>query len=91
MRVDLVSAGASAVLTVSDDGIGIPPAAQARLFEPFYRASNAGARTTGFGLGLYVVHEIVEAHAGTITVTSAEGQGSTFRVTLPLDPSAAPA
>lgn len=75
----------AAVLEVQDQGIGIPPDTQARLFEPYFRAEGADAQAHGFGLGLYIVNEIVTRHGGTIEVTSVEGQGSTFRVTLPLD------
>jgi signal transduction histidine kinase len=51
---------------------------------PFYRAANVGAQVSGFGIGLYVVAEIIRRHAGQITVASQEGLGSTFRVSLPL-------
>jgi signal transduction histidine kinase len=73
-----------ASLEITDQGIGIPQEAQAHLFEPFFRAGNVGSRTSGFGMGLYIVHEIVVRHGGRIAVSSIEGQGSTFRVTLPL-------
>lgn len=77
--------GALACLAVSDQGIGIPPEAQARLFERYYRAENAERdKVSGTGIGLYVVKEIVQAHDGTVEVCSSEGQGSTFRVRLPL-------
>ncbi|GAB4409043.1 MAG: hypothetical protein Kow00106_02400 [Anaerolineae bacterium] len=71
------------ILRVRDQGIGIPAADQARLFEPFFRASNAG-NIRGNGLGLTIVRQAVEALGGSIAVESAEGQGSTFTVTLPL-------
>lgn len=71
-------------LEVTDQGIGIPEEAQAHLFEPFFRAGNVGSRTSGFGIGLYIVREIVVRHGGRIAVASSEGQGSTFRVLLPL-------
>jgi PAS domain S-box-containing protein len=71
-------------IRVSDPGIGVPQAAQARLWEPFYRAGNVGAYSSGFGIGLYLAHEIVTRHNGTIAVESEEGEGSTFVVTLPL-------
>ncbi len=74
-----------AVLAVSDQGIGIPHEAYSQLFQRFYRAGNsADSVISGMGLGLYVVKEIVERHAGAIEVVSAEGQGSTFTVRLPL-------
>jgi two-component system phosphate regulon sensor histidine kinase PhoR len=72
-------------LSVRDRGIGIPEAEQHRLFEPFYRASNASVRNyPGVGLGLHITRELVERHGGRIWVESAEGQGSTFHVELPL-------
>ncbi|HEY0737470.1 MAG TPA: ATP-binding protein, partial [Herpetosiphonaceae bacterium] len=76
----------AAILEVSDQGLGIPVEDQARLFEPFYRASNGSRQASGFGVGLYIVHEIVQRHGGRVEVESTEGQGSTFRVTLPVLP-----
>jgi PAS domain S-box-containing protein len=72
-------------LSVSDQGIGIPEAAQADLFQQFYRATNVEAQQIqGMGIGLYVVKEIVALHDGEITVQSREGEGSTFTISLPL-------
>jgi signal transduction histidine kinase len=76
---------AKAVLTVSDQGIGIPEAARARLFERFYRASNLDPDCMrGTGIGLSIVGEIVALHGGVVEVDSTEGRGSTFSVRLPL-------
>jgi signal transduction histidine kinase len=70
---------------VRDHGIGIPAAAQAQLFQQFYRAPNAVSRQiSGMGIGLYVVKELAERHGGAITVESAEGEGSNFTLLLPL-------
>jgi two-component system CheB/CheR fusion protein len=66
-------------LHVQDTGMGIPAAQRARIFEPLYTTKPGGT-----GLGLYIVHEIVAAHAGHVTVESREGQGTTFTLTLPL-------
>jgi PAS domain S-box-containing protein len=73
-----------AELVVHNEGPPIPDEARARLFAPFVRGGGAKA-TSGrsVGLGLYIAQRIVEAHGGTIGVTSAEGEGTTFRVTLP--------
>lgn len=74
-----------AVVSVSDQGLGIPEAAQARLFQRFFRAGNASdSQISGFGIGLFVVQEIVSRHNGVVEVASVEGQGSTFTVRLPL-------
>ena len=63
-------------VTVADRGIGIAPADQARIFEPFYRAPDVvAAQIQGAGLGLSLVQRIVEAHGGRIAVQSAPGRG----------------
>jgi PAS domain S-box-containing protein len=70
---------------VSDHGIGIPRDEIPQLFERFHRARNVSSRYYGgLGLGLYIARAIVEAHDGTISVQSIEGQGSTFTMTLPV-------
>jgi PAS domain S-box-containing protein len=68
-------------ITIRDEGIGIPPEDQKQLFEPFYRASNVGA-ISGTGLGLVIVKKAVEAHHGTIELTSHLDVGTTLRVIL---------
>jgi signal transduction histidine kinase len=74
-----------AIGTVSDTGIGIPPAEIPHIFEEFYRTLEAKEmQETGTGLGLPIVQKIVEMYGGTIEVESEVGQGSTFRFTLPL-------
>jgi two-component system phosphate regulon sensor histidine kinase PhoR len=71
---------------VADHGVGIPVAAQARIFERFYKVDRARVRgeTAGTGLGLAIARHIVDRHGGTIWVESVEGVGSTFRFALPL-------
>lgn len=69
------------VIVVRDTGRGIPPEQLRRVFEPFFTTKPLGA---GTGLGLAVVHGIVEQHNGTIEVSSHVGQGTEFRVRLPL-------
>jgi signal transduction histidine kinase len=79
------SSGAHVTVTIRDRGIGIAPAEQARIFEPFYRAADVvAARIQGAGLGLSLVQRIVEAHGGRIDVSSAPGTGSEFSVVLPI-------
>jgi signal transduction histidine kinase len=85
IMVRLEQQDGSAALTVGDQGIGIPMAAQPHLFQRFYRATNVRAdQFSGFGLGLYLVKEIVSRHNGSVEVASTEGQGSAFTVRLPL-------
>jgi signal transduction histidine kinase len=80
------------VIEVKDEGIGISPADQPRIFEPFFRSDRSRTRATGgVGLGLAVVRRIVEAHHGTVEVVSEPGQGARFTVTLPLEQAASPA
>jgi signal transduction histidine kinase len=86
-RVDvrLARANGSAVIEVADTGIGIPRDEQDRVFQRFFRTSNATAKAIpGTGLGLSIVKAIAEAHGGTASVSSAVGRGTTFRVALPL-------
>lgn len=75
-----------AQIVVHDEGIGIPQEQIPHLFTRFYRAENVGSTISGLGLGLYISHQIVLRHGGSIQVTSREGRGSTFRVLLPLAP-----
>lgn len=84
VQVALRCQGDQLWLTVSDDGIGIPPQALPHIWERFYRVD--GARTDGShsGLGLSMVRWIVQAHGGTVTAESTFGQGSCFRCVLPL-------
>jgi signal transduction histidine kinase len=73
------------VVAVSDTGMGVPASEQRRLFDRFFRASSALERAIeGTGLGLTIARAIVDAHGGAITFTSVEGEGTTFRVRLPL-------
>ena len=74
------------VIGVSDQGIGILPEDQAKLFAPFQRLENRRVEgVKGIGLGLLVCRRLVEAHGGKIWVESEPGKGSTFFFTLPLE------
>lgn len=75
-----------AVVRVTDTGTGIPPAWQEEIFERFTRGGEAASDRDGTGIGLALVREYTELHSGTIDVTSAPGEGSTFTVSLPLPP-----
>jgi signal transduction histidine kinase len=82
--------GDRVVIEVADTGIGIPVKDQARLFDRFFRASNAtDAAIPGTGLGLAIVRAIVEGHGGELQVESVEGAGTTMRVVLPCADAAA--
>jgi signal transduction histidine kinase len=83
--------GRQAVISVRDEGIGIPQADQARIFEKFYRISTPeNQRIPGTGLGLTLVDHIVKAHEGAIHVDSSPGRGSTFSIHLPIGEAAVP-
>jgi signal transduction histidine kinase len=83
VEVYVSSDGQLARLSVTDHGAGISPTDQARIFEKFERAVPE-RHYGGFGLGLWITRQIVEAHGGTIRVASVPGEGSTFTVELPL-------
>ncbi len=88
LQLGNIDAGAYACLSVADNGPGIDEATQRRIFEPFFTTKAPGS---GTGLGLSVVHGIVKAHRGVITVHSAPGEGARFDVYLPLASDAAAA
>ena len=79
-----VSPGDAAIdISVSDEGIGIPQSDIDRIFERFYRVDRARSRGTGgTGLGLSIVRHVMNNHGGSVNVTSQEGEGSTFVLTL---------
>jgi two-component system, OmpR family, sensor histidine kinase MtrB len=83
VRVLLEQSQEEVMLSVSDEGVGIPPDEYERIFEPFRRSKGSSAEIPGIGLGLSVSRRIVRAHGGNIEVVSQEGAGSTFRVRLP--------
>jgi signal transduction histidine kinase len=75
-------AGGGVELIVEDSGCGIPPELQEKLFEPFFTTKPVGR---GIGIGLSTCYAIVSHHHGEITVTSEEGKGASFKVSLPGD------
>jgi signal transduction histidine kinase len=84
VRQDQVGDQAVAVLTVSDQGLGIPEADLPYIFERFHRASNVAGTIPGTGIGLAGASQIIAQHGGEISVESTVGQGTTFTVCLPL-------
>jgi signal transduction histidine kinase len=82
IHVRLEASSERIILSVKDQGIGIAPEHQARIFERFERAVSE-RNYGGLGLGLYITHTIVEALGGTIRVDSQVGQGACFTVELP--------
>jgi len=80
--------GGTARVAVRDQGIGIAPEDQERIFKQFERTKDSRKHAAGLGLGLYITHKIVSLHGGQIGVESAPGEGSRFVVDLPLEPPA---
>jgi K+-sensing histidine kinase KdpD len=73
----------SVIITFRDKGPGIPPESLDKIFWRFYRDPQSSKETRGSGLGLYICHQIIDAHHGEISVESTIGEGSTFTITLP--------
>ena len=85
IQLRLSRVGRHAQIEVRDFGMGISPAEQAKIFEPYYRvSSHENGSIQGAGLGLTVVRHIVKSHGGDVLVESAPGKGSSFRLLLPL-------
>jgi signal transduction histidine kinase len=86
IQITLRRQGPKAILTVSDEGIGIPSEDLPRLFDRFFRGSNVDDRQyAGMGLSLFICRAIVEQHGGRIKAMSQLGEGSSFQVILPLE------
>jgi signal transduction histidine kinase len=84
IEVDVAAQGCEVSLTVADRGIGLPVDALVKIFDRFYRASNADPRQiSGMGVGLYVVQEIVRLHGGRVDAERRAGGGSRFVVRVP--------
>ena len=84
LRIGLKRTNGTVGLTVTDTGHGIPEDHLSKIFDPFFSTKEVGK---GTGLGLTVVHGIVQEHGGTIDVASEPGRGTTFTLTLPTSPS----
>ncbi len=83
VRITARSEQRSAIVEVADSGIGVPEGELDSIFEPFQRSSTTRGAFPGVGLGLFLSKQLVEAHRGELTVQSAPGRGSTFRISLP--------
>lgn len=85
IEVRLIRNEKNAILTVTDQGSGIPEKEQGRIFKKFYRVGNEDTRKTkGTGLGLYIVQHVVDLHKGTVSVHNNHPHGTIFEITLPL-------
>jgi signal transduction histidine kinase len=84
LTVRVTADGSHAKIVVADTGAGIVPEIQDRMFEPFFTTKEVGE---GSGLGLSIVHGIVQQLNGAIEIHSQPGQGSSFTIHLPLNPS----
>jgi len=84
--ITLSTSKKAALISVRDYGIGIAKAHQKHIFDRFYRVHDSSTKTfKGLGMGLYIACDIVKRHGGDITVQSAQGKGSTFTISLPLE------
>jgi len=84
--IDVSDSGNTAVVVIRDTGIGIPGEEMEKIFDRFYRVDASRGVTVGSGLGLSIVRTIIEAHGGTVDVTSEVGVGSSFSICLPKNP-----
>ncbi|NQX91049.1 MAG: two-component sensor histidine kinase [Flavobacteriales bacterium] len=84
IHIDLKKVGDQVVLTVSDNGPGIPESEKKKIFDKFYRIGNEETRSAkGTGIGLYMVKKVVESHRGTVRVLDAQPNGSSFEIMFP--------
>ena len=83
IKVTAKSRDGQVIITVEDNGVGIPKSEQRYIFNKFYRASNVAGTHPGTGLGLSIVKSIIENHKGRIWVDSEEGKGTKFTIVLP--------
>ena len=83
--VDVTSRDATALMTISDTGVGFDPRVSEQLFQRFFRATPRSSRDGGSGIGLTIARGLIEAHGGTLTATSPGPEmGATFVIALPM-------
>ncbi len=85
VTVECAATVRAATIVVRDQGRGMSPDEQRRLFNPFYRARPEDGGTTGVGLGLVITRELIRLHRGALAIDSAPGKGTAFTITLPRD------
>ncbi|QQL49156.1 sensor histidine kinase [Mucilaginibacter ginkgonis] len=86
VEVNCTEEGSNVIVSVKDQGIGIPAEDVNHVFDRYYRVENTDTKNiSGFGIGLYLSAEIIREHGGKIWVESVKGQGSTFYFSLPLE------
>jgi len=83
IRLRIADSDGGALVEVADRGIGMSAEEQARIFEPFYRVESDQLHASGSGLGLAVVHHVMDGHGGRVEVESTPGVGTTFRLVFP--------
>lgn len=84
VAVTMKALAAQTLVEISDTGIGVPEAERDRIFDEFFRASNAKRlEPKGTGLGLSLARQVIELHGGTVSLSTAEGRGTTFRILVP--------
>ncbi|HXG03322.1 MAG TPA: ATP-binding protein, partial [Candidatus Binatia bacterium] len=86
VRLAARAEAARVIITVDDEGPGIPPALAARVFEPYFRVAETAAGVPGAGLGLAVVKALVEAQGGRIAIAGEPGRGTRVTLELPAVP-----
>jgi two-component system sensor histidine kinase CiaH len=86
IEVILLQRGQEWICSVTDSGIGIPEAAQSRIFERFFRADQASGdqKTSGVGLGLAIAKSIIESHGGDLTLVQSRPGSTTFEIAIPV-------
>ena len=93
VRIDLAEDDGQALLTVRDDGPGLPSGMESQVFERFVRGEGPADRSTrngtGTGLGLSIVRAVAVAHGGSVRAVNGDGGGACFEIRLPLSPAAA--